>query len=92
MSIESVLKRCMDNFPANDVEPMTENIKLQATRFERVVKSLFNESQSSAMWAWSNTPVLHKNEHFEKYKIGYIHDHLEMLIDLFDYKKKDSLK
>jgi len=94
MSIESVKQRCMlnSNCSQENEEPLIDNIKLQATRFERIVKSSFNESQSKAFWSWSNTPVLTKNEHFEKYKLEFIHNHLEMLIDLFDYKapKKDA--
>lgn len=92
MSAESVLKRCMENSGPEAFEALKENIQLQATRFERIVKSSFNESQSKTFWAWSNTPVLSKNEHFEKYKLEYIHNHLEMLIDLFDYEVRNGKK
>lgn len=86
MSTETVLKRCMENVPDMDVDLVTKDIELKATRFERIVKTSYNESLGS----FHRTYGIDKDAEFEKHKLERIHNHLEMLIDLFDYDKEEA--
>ena len=90
MSIETVRKRCIENTPDIDIEGLDKDIQKQIQRFEKIVKTSFNESQDRYIWeiirSECQTPTEAKNANFDKHKLDHIHNHLTMLIDLFDYK------
>jgi hypothetical protein len=83
MSVESVKKRCLKNNP--DMEPLFLNVGIakHSKRFEKVVKANFNEHFTRMFFI--NTEE--KNKYFEKEKTYFIHEYLEFLIDLYDYKR-----
>ena len=91
MSFESVRKKCIANSPGGDISKLDDSINVVTNRFVKIVKTSYNEEMKGGFF-YSNQPTLAKNAYFEKYKLEYIHKHLEMLIDLYDYKPPSSLK
>lgn len=82
MSFESVINRCMENYPDMNKEKLEVDLRKQAIRFEKIVKTSYNESFPKSLTQYG----LDKNTDFEKHKLHYIHQKLEILIDLYDYK------
>lgn len=83
MSVESVRNRCIENHPDIDVDKLDKDIQKQITRFEKIVKTSFNESKGPYFKRYG----INKDEIFEREKKYYIYSYLTILIDLFDYKE-----
>lgn len=100
MSIETVKNRCIKNagvdaasMTKEEVIKLENSINKHAIRFEKVVKTAFNERRIfDFAFSLEGTYTKTKNEYFEKHKTNFIHEHLMMLCDLYDYKQPESLK
>ena len=85
MSIDSVRNKCIKNNPDIDIVKLDADIIKQIQRFEKIVKTAYNESYGD-LYRFINMPTTTKNEFFENDKLKYVHQHITMLIDLFDYQ------
>jgi len=95
MSVESVIDRCIKNNPTKSEwkyyrEDLLKDISIVMRRFEKVVKASYNSSMKGVFERCSVHPVKARNADFEKHKLQHIHDELEMLIDLYDYKSREK--
>lgn len=88
MSIDSVFNNCIENSPDINKEALLEDINKQMRRFEKVVKSSYNESNTNFFRSFSDNYVKVRDETFNAHKMEEIHRYLTMLIDLYDYKVK----
>ena len=86
MSIETVRNKCIANHPNGDASGLDASITETMERFERTVKTAFNQSQKGGLFQYTEDPTASKNRFFQKNKAEYIRDHIGMLIDLYDYK------
>lgn len=91
MSKKSVFDRCVKNVPSIDQNKLNKDLEKVSDRFIKTVKASYNESQNMSFWeSMAGDPkeaVNAKNTSFEANKEWYIHNHLRVLIDLFDYEK-----
>lgn len=87
MTVESVKQRCMKNHPYIDEKLLDEDIEKQMTRFERIVRTTFNESNKGGVFSktYHENPTAVRNDFFEKHKLEYVRQHLSMLVDLYDW-------
>lgn len=89
MSIEAVRKKCIREYyllEDQELVKLDEEINKIGTRFVKITKTHFNENESKLLINLHQEPASVKNEFFKKHEMEYVHKHLEMLIDLFDYK------
>jgi len=91
MSQETVLNKCLQGNPDADVEVLKKDIKKISERFERMVKTSFNEGHKGMFVAmYPESPTTAKNTHFAKFRMEYIHQFLEIFIDMYDYQPKNK--
>jgi len=82
MSFESVINRCLENCPDVDKEKLEIDLNKEAKRFEKIVRTSYNESFPKSLKQYG----FDKDADFERHKLRYIHKKLEILIDLYDYE------
>ena len=95
MSIESVFENCTKLLSDEELEQQRdlfmEEIEKQMTRFEKALFTYTFDGASMAVWniLWEegSSPAETRRGYFAKHKQEYAHKYLEMLCDLYDYKK-----
>ena len=99
MSIDSVVKQCLENNPNLSIEEVESGIMQRKDCFERLLRSDFNKSYplGCELFKHADNRAEARNEFWEKRFESYLWQYLDMIMDIYDFKLhvqpvKDSYK